>query len=130
MTDYRLVEWAMRLPAEYKIRNGVTKYLLRKALSRHLSADLVYRPKMGFGVPMARWLRGPLREWARSLVHDDSLMSKVPLDRARVRELLRQQLDAGRDSHPLVWNVLMLLCFVRQYDSREALPAISYREVA
>jgi asparagine synthase (glutamine-hydrolysing) len=130
MTDYRLVEWAMRLPAEYKIRNGVTKYLLRKALSRHLSADLVYRPKMGFGVPMARWLRGPLREWAQSLVHDDSLMSKVPLDRARVRELLRQQLDAGRGSHPLVWNVLMLLCFVQQYDSREALPAISYREVA
>jgi asparagine synthase (glutamine-hydrolysing) len=130
MTDYRLVEWAMRLPAEYKIRNGETKYLLKKALSKYLSPDLVYRPKMGFGVPIASWLRGPLRDWALSLVHDDTLMAKVPLDRLRVRELLRQQLNAERESHPLVWSVLMLLCFVRRYGSREALPAISYREVA
>ncbi len=130
MTDYRLVEWAMRLPAEYKIRNGQTKYLLKKALCRRLSPDLVYRPKMGFGVPIADWLRGPLREWAQSLVHDDRLMSKVPLDRIRVRELLRQQQSAARKSHPLVWSVLMLLCFVQRYDAREALPRIRYREVA
>jgi asparagine synthase (glutamine-hydrolysing) len=130
MTDYRLVEWAMRLPVQFKIRGGETKYLLKKALSRHLPANLVYRPKMGFGVPIASWLRGPLRQWAQSLVHDDTLMSKVPLDRVRVRELLRQQLDAERESHPLVWSVLMLLCFVQRYDSREALPTISYREVA
>jgi asparagine synthase (glutamine-hydrolysing) len=130
MTDYRLVEWAMRLPLQFKIRNGETKYLLKKALSRHLPADLVYRPKMGFGVPIASWLRGPLRQWAQSLIHDDTLMSKVPLDRVRVRELLRQQLNAERESHPLVWSVLMLLCFVQRYDSREALPTISYREVA
>ena len=130
MTDYRLVEWAMRLPFEYKIRAGQTKYLLRKALSNQLSADIVYRPKMGFGVPIASWLRGPLRQWAESLVHDDTLMSKVPLDRVRVRELLRQQLSAERESHPLVWSVLMLLCFVQRYDTQKALPAISYREVA
>jgi asparagine synthase (glutamine-hydrolysing) len=115
---------------QFKIRGGETKYLLKKALSRHLPAELVNRRKMGFGVPIASWLRGPLRQWAQSLVHDDTLMSKVPLDRVRVRELLRQQLDAERESHPLVWSVLMLLCFVQRYDSREALPTISYREVA
>jgi asparagine synthase (glutamine-hydrolysing) len=130
MTDYRLVEWAMRLPVEYKIRHRQTKYLLRKALSNRLPAELVYRPKMGFGVPIASWLRGPLRPWAESLVHDDSLMSRVPLDRVRVRELLRQQLNGERESHPLVWSVLMLLCFVQRYGAAEALPAVSYREVA
>lgn len=131
MTDYRLVEWAMRLPAEYKIRNGQTKYLLKKALCKHLSPELVYRPKMGFGVPIARWLReDPLREWAQSLVHDDGLMSRLPLDRIRVRDLLRQQSSAKGESHPLVWSLLMLLCFVQRYHGEGALPAIPYREVA
>ena len=130
MTDYRLVEWAMRLPLEYKIGRGQTKYLLRKALSAQLPADLVYRPKMGFGVPIASWLRGPLREWAEALVHDEHLMSKVPLDRQRVRELVRRQLDADSGSHPLVWSVLMLLCFVQRHGVQEALPATAYREVA
>lgn len=130
MTDFRLVEWAMRLPAEWKIRGGETKYLLKRALCRHLPAELVYRPKMGFGVPLAGWLRGPLREWAQALVHDDALMSRVPLDQSRVRELLRQQLQGERESHPLVWAVLMLLCFVQRHDVRETLPAIAYRDVA
>lgn len=130
MTDYRLVEWAMRLPTTYKLRNGQSKYLLRKALSKWLPPQLVYRPKMGFGVPIADWLRGPLREWAHSLIHDDTLMSKVPLNRSRVRELLRQQVHSERESHPLVWSVLMLLCFMQRYDARESLPAMAYREVA
>lgn len=130
MTDYRLVEWAMRLPIEYKLRGGQTKYLLKRALRRHLPEDLVYRPKMGFGVPIASWLRGPLRAWAEALVHDDTLMSKLPLDRTRVRQLLRRQVSAEHASHPLLWSVLMLLCFVQRFDSGEALPSVSYREVA
>ncbi len=130
LTDYRLVEWAMRLPLRYKLRDGQTKYLLKKALSRHLPVEQVYRPKMGFGVPIARWLRGPLRGWAHELIHDDALMSSLPLDRQRVRELLRQQSSGERESHPLLWSVLMLLCFVRQHGSRAALPSMSYREVA
>ncbi len=130
MTDYRLVEWAMRLPLEYKLRNGQTKYLLKKVLSRYLPASHVHRPKMGFGVPLAQWLRGPLRTWADELVHDDTLMSRVPLDKGRVRELRRQQLAGERESHPLLWSVLMLLCFVQTHGARRALPVIAYREVA
>jgi asparagine synthase (glutamine-hydrolysing) len=130
MTDYRLVEWAMRLPTTYKMRNGQSKYLLRKALAKWLPPELIYRPKMGFGVPIADWLRGPLREWAHSLIYDDTLMSKVPLNRSRVRELLRQQVNSERESHPLVWSVLMLLCFMQRYDARESLPEMAYREVA
>ncbi|MGO9988383.1 MAG: asparagine synthase (glutamine-hydrolyzing) [Steroidobacteraceae bacterium] len=130
MTDYRLVEWAMRLPVQLKIRQGESKYLLKKVLSKYLPAEAVYRPKMGFGVPLAQWLRGPLRTWAEELLHDDSLMSRVPLDRQRVRQLHRQQLAGERESHPLLWSALMLLCFVQTHEVRRALPVMAYREVA
>jgi asparagine synthase (glutamine-hydrolysing) len=86
MTDFRLVEWAMRLPLQFKLRNGETKYLLKKVLEKYLPSDCIYRPKMGFSVPLAQWLRGPLRNWAQQIVHDDTLMSRLPLDRSRVRE--------------------------------------------
>jgi asparagine synthase (glutamine-hydrolysing) len=130
MTDFRLVEWAMRLPMKFKVRNGETKYLLKKVLCKYLPADSVYRPKMGFGVPLANWLRGPLRTWAQELIHDDTLMSRLPLDQAGVRELLRQQLAGERESHPLLWSVLMLLCFAQTHGARRALPSVAYREVA
>ncbi len=130
MTDYRLVEWAMRLPVHFKIRNGETKYLLKKVLSKYLPADCVYRPKMGFSVPLAQWLRGPLRSWAQELIHDDTLMSQLPLEKGRVRELLRQHSAGDRESHPLLWSVLMLLCFVHTHGARRALPVMAYREVA
>jgi asparagine synthase (glutamine-hydrolysing) len=130
MTDYRLVEWAMRLPIRFKVRNGETKYLLKKVLRKYLPAECVYRPKMGFAVPLAEWLRGPLRTWAQDLVHDDTLMSRVPLNKAHVRELLRQQNAGQRESHPLLWSVLMLLCFVQTHGARRATPAVAYREVA
>ena len=130
MTDYRLVEFAMRLPAEYKLRDGETKYLLKKALCKYLPSAQVYRKKMGFGVPIAAWLRGPLRDWARGLIHDDTLMAKIPFDKSRVRELLNKQLSGQREAHPLLWSVLMLLCFVQKYETSRSLPAVSYRQVA
>jgi asparagine synthase (glutamine-hydrolysing) len=130
MTDYRLVEWAMRLPLAYKYRGAEKKYLLKKVLSRYLPRDCVYRPKRGFGVPLAQWLRGPLRSWAEALVYDDTLMSRLPLDRDRVRRVLAQQLSGERESHPLLWSVLMLLCYVQVHGARRSLPSISYRAVA
>jgi asparagine synthase (glutamine-hydrolysing) len=85
---------------------------------------------MGFSVPLAGWLRGPLRAWAQDLVHDDTLMSKLPLEKAGIRAMLRQQLTGRRESHPLLWSVLMLLCFMQTHGARRALPAMHYREVA
>jgi len=131
MTDYRLVEWAMRLPLKFKLRNGETKYLLKKVLRKYLPAECVYRPKMGFGVPLAAWLRGPLRRWAQEIIHDDTLMSRLPLEKSRVRALFQQQAAGERESHPLLWSVLMLLCFVQTHGARYATaPAVGYREVA
>jgi asparagine synthase (glutamine-hydrolysing) len=130
MTDYRLVEWAMRLPEEYKLRGGETKYLLKKVLCRHLPATHVYRKKMGFGVPIAAWLRGPLRKWAQELIYDDALMSRLPLDKLRLRNLLDTHLSGRREAHPLLWSVLMLLCFVQKNAAAQSLAAVTYREVA
>jgi asparagine synthase (glutamine-hydrolysing) len=130
MTDYRLVEWAMRLPAHYKYRDGESKYLLKKVACRYLPKDRVYRPKMGFGVPIAQWLRGPLRGWAEALLYDETLMLKVPLSKERVRNLWQQYISGRREAHPLLWSVLMLLFFVQKYKANQSLRAASYREVA
>jgi asparagine synthase (glutamine-hydrolysing) len=130
MTDFRVVEWAARLPMKYKVRGGETKYLLKKVLCRYLPADYVYRPKKGFAVPLAQWLRGPLRNWARDLVYDDTLMSRVPLDKDQVRILLKQQASGERESHPLLWSVLMLLCHVQTHGASPTKSSAAYREVA
>ena len=129
MTDFALVEWAMRLPLEYKIRNGETKYLLKKVLRKYLPSHQVYRKKMGFGVPIARWLRGPLRSWASDLIYDDALMSKLPIEKGSVRDLFRQHVSGRREAHPLLWSVLMLLCFTHRFSARTE-PAVPYRATA
>jgi asparagine synthase (glutamine-hydrolysing) len=103
---------------------------LKKVLCRHLPASHVYRKKMGFGVPIADWLRGPLRGWAHDLIYDDALMARVPLNKARVRALLDAQRTGEREAHPLLWSVLMLLCFVQRHGARQSLPSIAYRAVA
>ncbi len=128
--DYRLVEWSMRLPMHFKIRNGQSKYLLKKALCRYLPANLVYRPKQGFGVPAGDWLRGPLKSWSRELIHDKTLMQRVQLDQRRVSALFDLHASGARDAHPVLWAVLMLLCHVAHHDRGFALPPIITRHAA
>ena len=130
MTDFRLVEWAMRLPLRYKLRGGDTKYLLRKVLLKYLPAEHVYRRKMGFGVPIAAWLRGPLRTWASDMIYDDTLLDRLPLRKDVVRDLLNQHLRGARQAHPLLWSVLMLLCFVQKSSASLDSPAVRLQAVA
>jgi asparagine synthase (glutamine-hydrolysing) len=130
LTDYRLVEWSMRLPLQFKLRGGQTKYLLRKALRRHLPAEQVYRKKRGFGMPIAQWLRGPLRSWADEILHEPSVLSRVPLDRARVSQLFKMHTSGAREAHPLLWAVLMLLCYVARHDSSVGLPDLPLQQAA
>jgi asparagine synthase (glutamine-hydrolysing) len=128
--DYRLVEWSMRLPVEFKLRGQHTKYLLKKALCRYLPPNLVYRPKRGFGVPVAQWLRGPLRPWAEQLLYDDSLVSRLPLEKKRLRELFSLHMSGARDAHPLLWAVLMLLCYVARHERGTDLPPVIAQRAA
>jgi asparagine synthase (glutamine-hydrolysing) len=111
LLDHELVEWSMKLPLEWKLRGGKSKYLLRRLAERYLPREIVERPKQGFGVPIDRWLRSPLRGWARERLEDRRLYERFPLDRRRVLQLLDLHLSGKRDTHPLLWAVLMLAPF-------------------
>ena len=89
-----------------KVRNGRGKWLLRQVLNRYVPDALIERPKAGFGVPIDRWLRGPLREWAEGLLTEKRLNAEGFFEPAAVREKWRHHLRGGAEQHPL-WNVLM-----------------------
>jgi asparagine synthase (glutamine-hydrolysing) len=107
LIDHRVVEFAWRLPQTAKIRSGVTKWLLREVLYRHVPKQLVERPKMGFAVPLGDWLRGPLRAWAEDLLAERRLREGGYFDPAMVRQVWDDQVRGGRNREYMLWNVLM-----------------------
>ncbi len=108
LLDHRVVEFAWRLPLRFKLRAGKSKWLLRQVLYRHVPPHLVERPKMGFGVPLGEWLRGPLRDWAENLLSEQTFGRHDILRAGPVRKKWREHLSgAGNWSH-LIWGVLML----------------------
>jgi asparagine synthase (glutamine-hydrolysing) len=107
LLDHRVVELAWRLPHSVKIRGGVSKWLLRQVLYRHVPKALVERPKMGFGVPLGEWLRGPLREWAENLLSEKRLGESDFFDVAVIRRHWTEHLSGQRNWQYLVWDVLM-----------------------
>ncbi len=108
LIDHRVVEFAWHLPQEAKVRGGTSKWLLRQVLYRHVPPALIERPKMGFGIPLGEWLRGPLRGWAESLISEERLRQAGLLDAALVNRYWQEHLDGRRNWQYLLWNVLML----------------------
>jgi asparagine synthase (glutamine-hydrolysing) len=104
----RVIELAASMPIEARIRAGQGKWALRELLKRRLPADLVDRPKSGFGVPIATWLRGPLRPWAEELLGEQSLAAGGLLDPAPIRRAWADHLSGRRDASYQLWDVLML----------------------
>lgn len=105
--DHRVVALAWRLPLHMKIREGQRKWILRQILYKHVPRELVERPKMGFGVPIDAWLRGPLREWAEDLLDQSRLRQEGYLRPGSIRQLWAEHLSAKRDWQYPLWNVLM-----------------------
>lgn len=108
LIDHRVVEFAWRLPQRAKVRDGTTKWLLRQVLYRHVPPALVDRPKMGFGIPLGEWLRGPLRDWAESLLSEQRLREAGLVDAGIVRRYWQEHLSGQRNWQYLLWDVLML----------------------
>ncbi|MGB6935792.1 MAG: asparagine synthase (glutamine-hydrolyzing) [Xanthobacteraceae bacterium] len=108
LIDHRVVEFAWRLPENVKVRNGTSKWLLRQVLNRHVPSELIERPKMGFGIPLGEWLRGPLRDWAETLLNEQRLRQAGLLDAGMVRRYWADHLDGRRNWQYLIWDVLML----------------------
>jgi len=111
--DHRVVEFAWRLPLSAKIRNGQGKYILREVLSRYVPRSLFARPKMGFGVPIAAWLRGPLRDWAEALIDPTRLRDEGYLNPDEVRRLWNEFL-AGSRHHYRLWNILIFQAWLAE----------------
>jgi asparagine synthase (glutamine-hydrolysing) len=105
--DHRVVEFAWRIPQSLKLRDGVGKWILRQVLYRHVPKELIERPKMGFGVPLDSWLRGPLREWAETLLDENRLRREGYFNPNPVREKWTEHLSGKRNWQYLLWNVLM-----------------------
>lgn len=108
LLDHRVIEFAWQLPREVKIRRGDSKWLLKQVLYRHVPPALVNRPKMGFGIPLGEWLRGPLRDWAEALLDERSLREAGLLDAKRVRRYWTEHLQGKHEWQHLLWMVLML----------------------
>jgi len=108
LLDHRVVAYSWSLPLEFKLRGGRSKWLLRQVLDRYVPRPLIDRPKMGFGVPIDAWLRGPLREWAESLLTPARLASDGFVRVEPVRRAWQEHLDGSRNWQYPLWTVLML----------------------
>ncbi len=107
MLNHQVVELAWQMPLEYKIRDGQGKWLLRQVLYKHVPRELIERPKAGFGIPLDAWLRGPLREWAESLLSEQRLRSEGFFHPEPIRTMWAQHLSGKMNWQYHLWNVLM-----------------------
>jgi len=107
MLDHRVVEFAWQLPLSMKIRGNQGKWILRQVLYKYVPKNLVERPKTGFAVPIDAWLRGPLREWAESLLDETSMRSQGFLDPGPIRAKWADHLSGRRNWQYHLWDVLM-----------------------
>lgn len=106
--DHRVVEFAWRLPRRFKVRDGVSKWILREVLYKRVPRELIERPKMGFAVPIDQWFRGPLKEWAGDLLSRDALNRYGLINPQPVERIWAEHLSGSRNWAALLWNVIML----------------------
>ncbi len=107
LLDHRVVEFAWRLPVDYLVREGQTKWILRQVLYRHAPRALFERPKQGFGVPIGAWLRGPLRAWAEALLEESRLRREGFFDPGPIRRKWAEHSAGTQNWQAYLWDVLM-----------------------
>jgi len=118
LLDHRVVEQAWRTPLAFKVRDGQGKWALRQILYRYVPKALIERPKAGFAIPIGAWLRGPLRDWAESLLSVQALAEQPTLDIAVIRTRWAEHLAGTHDRTASLWGVLMFQAWSREWHVR------------
>jgi asparagine synthase (glutamine-hydrolysing) len=115
LLDHRVAEFAWKLPLNMRIRQRQGKWILRQVLYRYVQRELVDRPKSGFGIPLAAWLRGPLRDWADSLLDENRIRQDGYFTPAPVRKMWREHLSGKRNWEYHLWDVLMFQAWLDEH---------------
>lgn len=113
LMDHELVEWLATLNSSQKIRGQEAKYLLKKAMEPYLPRDVLYRPKMGFAVPLARWFRGPLKQRVQDSLLGPRLAANGWFNRGYLKHLVDAHNNGSRDYSASIWTLLMFEAFLR-----------------
>lgn len=113
MLDPGVVSFALSLPMEYKLRGGRSKWVLRALLEQYVPPKLTERPKMGFAVPIGKWLRGPLKEWAEELIEEASLQQQGYLNPVAVRSVWERHQGGREDLSQILWHILIFQSWLK-----------------
>ncbi len=113
LMDHKLVEWLATLPSNLKMRGNESKYLLKKSMEPKLPDDVLYRPKMGFSVPLARWLRGPLRQRVRNSLLEGRMADCGYFNHGTIQQIVEQHESGAHDHSTPIWTLLMYEAFLR-----------------
>jgi asparagine synthase (glutamine-hydrolysing) len=112
--DPRVIEFAWRLPFDYKLRDGQSKWPLRQILYKHVPRELIERPKQGFGIPIGAWLRGPLRQWAEALIDPCRLSAESFFRPEPIREMWAEHQSGRANNEHHLWDVLMFQAWLER----------------
>jgi len=115
LLDHRVVEFAWSLPHEFKVEGRTGKKILREVLARYVPRDLFERPKVGFGVPIGDWLRGPLQSWAENLLNERRLQQEGFFQPLLIRQKWVEHLAERTDWSYLLWDVLMFQAWLEMH---------------
>ena len=115
LLDHKVYEFAAQTPLSLKMQHNKAKWALRQVLYRYVPQALIERPKKGFSVPLADWLRGPLRDWAAQLLNPETLQQQGFFDANKVAELWQEHVSGKRDRQALLWNILMFQLWYKKY---------------
>ncbi len=114
--DHKLVDFAWSLPQKFKIYKGDTKYISKIALQKYLPINLIDRPKMGFGIPINRWLKRDLKSWAEAILFSERTKNLNYLNHDLINKLWNEHITDYKDNSSILWNILMYLQWNQNYN--------------